>query len=46
MEVELITPAVAVFVYQQFKSSLKVCALLREEIIHSFDISVKLVKEG
>jgi hypothetical protein len=40
MEVQLITPAVAVFVHQQFEAPLNVCAFLREEIINGLDIPI------
>ena len=46
MEVQLVTPTVAVLVHEQFESSLNVCALLREEIVHGLDISIQLVKKG
>lgn len=46
MEVQLITPAVAVLVHQQFEAPLNVCAFLREEIVHGLDIPIQLVKEG
>ena len=46
MEVQLITPAVAVLVHQQFESPLDVCAFLREEIVHGLNIPIQLVKEG
>jgi hypothetical protein len=46
MKIYLIVSAVAILLHQELETSLNVDALLREEIVDRFHVSVELVEES